>query len=486
MSSNKISITELEFDTIKTNLKTYLSSQSQFQDYDFEGSGMSVLIDLLAYNTHYMGYYANMLGNEMFLDSAALRDSVVSHAKHLNVHPTSVRTSTAKLNFTFTPTGTPTYLTIAKNTKFNSSINGFNYKFVTNKTTSIARSNTGTYTATDIEVKEGKIMDKQYIVEVADTSQRFIIPNTDVDTSTVFVTVQASENDTTVYTYSDGNAVDITTIKSGDKVYFIHECEDGKYELTFGDGSIGEALTDGNIIFIEYIISAGAAANKASTFLASGQVAELSSENYILTTSQNATGGADIQTIDSIKFQAPKLFAAQGRATTKNDYKAILLNERPDIESITVYGGEDADPVEYGKVFIAIKPTGNTFFTNTVKEHIKSSVLKKSNVVTVTPEIVDPIFYYLQLDITVNYDPTVNLTDEATLKTNINTSVQSYFQTNLEKFDEKFRYSKIAQIVDNTNDSIIGSVTKVRYAQRVFPSILGSPETHTINFNNQE
>ena len=483
-TSNKLTITDLEFDQIKTNLKAYLSAQTTFQDYDFEGAGMSVLIDILAYNTHYTGYYANMLGNEMFLDSSSLRDSAVSHAKHLNVIPTPVKTPTAKLNFTFTPTGTPTSLTIAKDTKFTSSINGVSYKFVTNTTTSIPRSTAGTYTATGVEIKEGKIVNKSYTVNAADTAQRFIIPNANVDTSTLAVTVQNSSSESTVFTYTDGNAVDVTTIKGTDKVFFLQEIENQKYEITFGDGAVGKQLSDANIIFIEYIITSGPTANKASSFTAVGTVAGLSSANYTLTTNTNATGGADIQTVESFKFLAPKLYQAQKRATTKDDYKAILLEQRPDIESITVYGGEDADPVQYGKVFIAVKPIGSNVFSNTAKEDIKNSILKKSNVVTVIPEIVDPVFYHLLIDTTINYDPVTNLTNETTLKTNINTSIQNYFQTNLEKFDQKFRYSKLSQDIDNTNDSIRNNKTIIKYQQRITPATLDTPVTYTLNFNN--
>ena len=483
-TSNKLTITDLEFDQIKTNLKAYLSAQTAFQDYDFEGSGMSVLIDILAYNTHYTGYYANMLGNEMFLDSSSLRDSAVSHAKHLNVIPTSVKTATAKLNFTFTPSGTPTSLTIAKDTKFTSSINGVSYKFVTNTTTTVLRSTAGTYTTTGLEIKEGKIVNKSYTVNAADTTQRFIIPNANVDTSTLAVTVQNSSSDSTVFTYTDGNAVDVTTIKGTDKVFFLQEVESQKYELTFGDGAVGKQLSDANIIFIEYIITSGTTANKASSFTAVGTVAGLSSANYTLTTNTNATGGADIQTVDSLKFLAPKLYQAQKRATTKDDYKAILLEQRPDIESITVYGGEDADPVQYGKVFIGVKPIGSNVFSNTAKEDIKNSILKTSNVVTVIPEIVDPVFYHLLIDTTINYDPITNLTNETTLKTNINTSIQNYFQTNLEKFDQKFRYSKLSQDIDNTNDSIRNNKTTIKYQQRITPATLDTPVTYTLYFSN--
>ena len=483
-SSNKLQITDLEFDQIKSNLKSYLSAQSKFQDYDFEGSGMSVLIDLLAYNTHYTGYYANMLGNEMFLDSSSLRESVVSHAKHLGVTPSSVKASVAKLDFTFTPSSSPISLTIEKNTKFKSNIDGQNYTFVTNKTTSVLRSGTGTYEATGVEITEGKILNKSYTVLASDTGQRFILPNKNIDVDTISVTVQNSSSDSTVFTYTDGNAQDVTTIKGTDRVFFIQEIEDKKYELTFGDGAVGKQLSDGNVIFIEYIVTNGTLANKASVFTASGSVAGLNSGDYTMVTNTNAIGGADIQTISSLKWQAPKLYQAQNRATTRDDYKAILLEERPDIESITTYGGEDADPVQYGKVFIAVKPAGNTTFTNIAKKDIEDNVLKKANVVTVIPVIIDPIFIYLLLDVTVNYDPITNLTDESTLKTNINTAIQSYYQINLEKFDQKFRYSTLTQDIDNTNDSIRNNKTKVKYQQRIAIETLDTPITYTLNFNN--
>ena len=485
-SSNKLNITDLEFDGIKENLKTFLKNQTQFQDYDFEGSGMSIMLDLLAYNTHYMGYYANMLGNEMFLDSSSLRESVVSHAKHLNVHPTSVRASTATLDFTFTPPGDPISLTIKKNTKFTSSLNGVSYIFVTNKATTVPRTSAGTYTATGVEIWEGKILNKKYTVNGADDTQRFIIPNAGVDTSTVTVKVQISKEDTSVETFKDGNAIDVNTIKGSDRVFFLHEIENQRYELTFGDGAVGRQLSDGNIIYIEYIVTSGTAVDKMSDFTAAGQVAGLNSE-FVQgpVTNQAANGGADIQTIESIQYQAPKLYQAQRRATTRDDYKAIILEQRPDIESLVVYGGEDADPVQYGKVFIGLKPNGNNTFSTATKEAIKNSILKQVNVVTVIPEIVDPIFYYLLVDVVVNYDPVTNLTDESTLKTNINTSIQNYFQTNLEKFDQKFRYSQLVQDIDNTDNSIRNNKTTVKYRQMISPATLNTPATYTINFNNE-
>jgi len=482
MASTKIAVTDLEFDNIKSNLKTFLKSQSQFTDYDFDGSSMDVLMDILAYNTHYMGYYANMLGNEMFLDTASLRSSVVSHAKHLNVIPNSTTAPEALLNMTFTPSGSPTALTISKNTKFKTNINGTDYNF----TTTVANTITplaGIYSISNLAIKEGSLLTKTYTVNLSNPSQRFLIPNSNVDISTISITIQNSSSDSTVTTWTDGNALDVTTITSTNKVYFIQEVEEQKYEILFGDGAVGKQLVDGNIIFIEYLITQGVVANKASSFTAIGTVAGLSSADYTLTTASAASGGAALESMNSIKNNAPKLYQAQKRSTTKDDYKAILLSERTDIESLTVYGGEDASPAVYGKVYIAVKPVGNTTYSNTTKDDIKNVILKKTNVVTIIPEIVDPIFYYIIVDTTVNYDPVTLLITEDQLKTLVNTSITSYFTSSLQKFDQKFRYSVLTKDVDNTNTSIRNSKTTIKYQFRISPASLGTTSTYTLEFN---
>ena len=483
MASKKIAITDLEFDEIKTNLKEYLSAQTTFQDYDFEGSGMDILMDVLAYNTHYMGYYANMLANEMFLDTASLRESVVSHAKHLNVIPTSIVAPTAYLDMTFTPSDSPVSLTIAKDTKFTTSISASSYTFTTTKATTIIPAS-GVYSVSNLAIKEGKIVNKRYDVELADISQRFIIPNANVDTSTIVVTVQNSDSDNTTVTWADGNSLDVTTITSTQKVYFLQEVEEGKYELIFGDGAVGKQLEDGNIVFIEYLITKGVTANRASTFTAVGSVAGLTSANYTLTLASAASGGATTESIRSLKNNAPKLYQAQKRATTKDDYKAILLAERSDIESITVFGGEDASPAVYGKVYIAVKPTGNESYSGTTKDVLKNNILKKTNVVTVQPEIIDPIYYYLLITTTVNYDPVTLLTNEDTLKSAIDTSITNYFTTDLQKFDQKFRYSVLTKKIDNTNSAIRNSKTSIKYQMRISPVTLATTSTYTMEFNN--
>ena len=482
MASNKISVTDVEFDSIKSNLKAHLKSQTQFQDYDFEGSSMDVLMDVLAYNTHYMAYYANMLGNEMFLDTASLRSSVVSHTKHLNVIPTSITAPTAYLDMTFTPDDSPVSLTIAKDTQFKTVISGITYNFTTTTATTIIPT-AGVYSVSNLAIKEGTLLSNAYTVDLANPNQRFPIPNANVDTSTVAVRVQNSANDTAVVTWADGNALDVTTITSTQKVYFLQEVEEQKYEIFFGDGAVGKQLADGNIVYIEYLITGGSTANKASTFTATGTVAGLSSANYTLTVASAASGGAFAESINSLKNNAPKLYQAQKRATTKDDYKSILLAERSDIESITVFGGEDASPAVYGKVYIAVKPTGNESYSTTTKDVLKNNILKKTNVVTVQPEIIDPIYYYLLITTTVNYDPVTLLTNEDTLKSAIDTSITNYFTTDLQKFDQKFRYSVLTKKIDNTNSAIRNSKTSIKYQMRIVPVTLATTSTYTMEFN---
>jgi len=335
-----------------------------------------------------------------------------------------------------------------------------------------------------VEVKEGNLLTKSYTVNLADTAQRFLIPNANVDTTTINITVQNSASDSTVFTYADGNALDVTTITSTQRVYFIQEVEDQKYEIFFGDGAIGRQLADGNIIFVEYLTTSGTLANKASAFTAVGTVAGLTSGNYALTVGTTAVGGAAIESINSVKHNAPKLYQAQKRATTKDDYKAILLGEREDIESIAVYGGEDADPPVYGKVYIAIKPTGNAAYSSATKDDIKTSILKKTNVVTVIPELVDPIYYYIIVDTVVNYDPVTLLTTEDSLKATIDSTINSYFLSDLQKFDQKFRYSVLTKKIDNTSQAVRNSKTTIKYQLRITPATLATTSTYTLEYGN--
>ena len=479
----KLSATELDFDQIKTNLKTFLSNQALFQDYDFEGSGMSIILDLLAYNTHYMALQANLTANEMFLDSATLRESIVSLAKHLNYTPTSATAPVAKLNLILKPTDTPSSINIDKGTKFTTTVDNINYNFVNLKTYTIIPDLQGVYSINDVEIKEGKILSFSYTKDSTDSQQRFLIPNKNVDTATISVVVQTSSTDTTTNTFTA--AKETTLITGTDKVYWIQEVEDEKWEIYFGDGTVGQALTDGNIITIEYLVTKGDAANKALTFKQSTTVGGLTSDLVTITTSQIASNGSAIQTKEDVAFLAPKLYSTQGRAVTTIDYKNVLLKERTDIDSITVWGGEDASPVAYGTVNIAIKPNNASVYSDAIKTDIINQILKTRSIVSITPKIIDPIYTYINITSSINYDPVVLTTTSTELQSGIETVIKNYFTSTLSKFDIKFRHSIISGLIDKHNKAIRNNSTIVTMEMEANPLAYTTSYTHILNFSNE-
>ena len=303
--ATKLDISELDFDTIKDNLKTFLSQQDEFRDYDFEGSGMSVLLDILAYNTHYLGFNANMLANEMYLDSADLRSSVVSLAKQVGYTPTSATCSTANINVVVN-NGVGSSITMSRGTKFTSSVNGQSYTFVNNADISVIPGD-GVYTFSNVELKEGSLLNFKYTANTTDIDQRFLIPNDNVDTTTLTVKIQNSSSDSITNTYSLANG--ITALDSTSKVYFLQEVEDGRYEVYFGDGVLGRAVADGNIVILDYIVCNTDAANGASSFTLSGTLDGFA--NVTITTNSGAAGGSDQESISSIKYNAPRDYTAQ-------------------------------------------------------------------------------------------------------------------------------------------------------------------------------
>ena len=395
----KLEVTDLDFDTVKDNFKVFLKQQSVFTDYDFEGSGMSVLMDLLAYNTHYLAFHSNMLANEMFLDTSLNRASAVSHAKAIGYTPVSMKASNASVTITVSnvPT-TQTILTMPAGTIFNSTVDGVNYQFVT-IADATANSTSGIFTFSNVRIYEGTRITFRYVVDSNNLEQRFIIPSNKVDTSTLTVRIQNSSSDTTTTTYSLNT--DYTTLNSTSTVYFLQEVEDGKFQVYFGDGVIGKKPTDNNIILLSYVVTNGTGADGANAFTAASSIGGYSSITTLTVTS--ASGGGDPETVDSIKFNAPLKYASQGRAVTPDDYKSIIPSLYSNIRSIQVWGGEDNDPAIYGRVYISIKPTTGDSLTDSSKAIITDG-LKQYNVASVTPVIVDPETLSLVLGVTVKYN----------------------------------------------------------------------------------
>jgi len=437
-SQGRLEITDLDFDTIKANFKSFLSQQTQFTDYNFEGSGMSVLMDLLAYNTHYLAFHANMLANEMFIDTALTRSSAVSHAKALGYLPSSSKSSNAYVDVTVTdvPT-TQKSLVMAAGTIFSTSVDDVTYQFATiaDHTTT---SETGTFIFSDVRIYEGTRITYQYTVDSNNLEQQFIIPSALVDTGTLVVSVQASPSDITTEVYTLNT--DYATLTSTSLKYFLQEVEDGKFEVYFGDGVIGKKPTDGNIVILKYVVTNGSTADGASAFTASSTVGGYSNVSALVTA--NASGGGDAETVDSIKFNAPLKYAAQGRAVTPDDYKAIVPSVYTNIKSIQCWGGEDNDPPIYGRVYIAINPTSGTTLTTTTKNSIIAS-LKNYNVASITPVIVDPEILYLVLGITAKYNSTLTEKTKTDIKALVETTLSSYNTNNLQKFDSVFRHSNL-------------------------------------------
>ena len=479
----KFSATELDFNEIKTNLKDFLRDQAQFQDFDFEGSGMSILLDVLAYNTHYLALQANLTVNESFLDSATLRESIVSLAKHLNYTPTSATAPLAKINLELKPTTQTPAINIDRGTKFTTTIDGESYTFVNVKTYSVIQNLDGKYLIDDVEIVEGKILDFEYIVDSNNPLQRFVIPNKNVDVSTLSVVIQASSTDTTTEVFLP--AKETTLITGTDRVYFLQEVEDEKFELTFGNGTVGASVVDGNIIKINYLVTRGPNANSAREFKQVAQVGGLSSDKVTITTSQVASNGGLIQSKEDVQFLAPKLFSTQGRAVTTADYKNILLKERRDIESIVVWGGEDADPKAFGTVNIAIKPFNQTTYSNAIKKDITNSLLKDRNIVSITPVIQDPDFTYVNVKSDINYDPVILTTTSSQLQTNIENTIKEYFKTTLNKFDIKLRHSVLSSVIDDTDKSIRNNETTLTFEKEANVLKFNTAFTFTLKFNNE-
>ena len=474
--ATKLEISELDFDGIKSNLKTFLSQQNEFTDYDFEGSGMSVLLDVLAYNTHYLGYNANMLANEMYLDSADLRSSVVSLAKQVGYTPTSCTSSTATLTVLVND-ATGASLTMSRGTKFSTTVDGQSYSFVNNADVSITPVS-GVYQFDNLTVYEGSYLNYKYTANTSDIDQRFIIPNDSVDTTTLTVKVQESSSDATTNTYT--LATGITGLDSTSKVYFLQEVEGGRFEVYFGDGVTGKTIADGNIVILDYINGNRDAPNGATTFTLSGTIGGFSSAT--ITTVSNASGGTGLESISSIKYNAPRDYSAQDRAVTAEDYKTLVKGLYANAQAVQVYGGEDAATPDYGKVYISIKAKSGSNLTTATKESIVQS-LKSYAVASVTPVIIDPETTFITLVVNFKYNSGITTKDVSTLQTNVLTKIASYNNNTLEDFAGMFRYSKLIEDINNADTSILSNITTVRM-YKYFTPTLNSGIKYTLNYNN--
>ena len=474
--AHRLDISELDFENIKGSLKRFLSNQNEFKDYDFEGSSMAILLDLLAYNTHYLAYNANFVANEMFMDTAQLRSSVASLAKLVGYTPNSARAPIADLKLVIND-GTGATITIPAGTKFSSSIDGLTYTFVSIADKTIQPVD-GIYTAQSLEVYEGTYVSYNYTFDSSDIDQRFLIPSDRADSTTIKVAVQNSASDTTSNTYT--KATSITELDGTSKVFFLQEAEDGQFEIYFGDGVIGKALDDGNIISISYVVTNKTEANGATSFSLSGSISGFN--DITLTVNSSAQGGNEPEALQSIKQNASSFYSAQDRAVTTEDYKTKVKQLYANTQSVSAWGGEDAETPFYGRVYISILPTSGSNLTDSTKDRIVKD-LKKFSVASVTPVIIDPETTDVLLTTTVKFDEKTTTKVADTIKSNVITTITNYNANTLQAFDTMFRHSKLTGLIDDTDSSILSNITTVQLRKSFTPTI-GSSTKYSINFAN--
>jgi hypothetical protein len=478
-ANSGLQITNLDFGDIKSSLKTFLSQQNTLQDYNFDGSALSVLVDLLAYNTQYNAYYLNMVANEMFLDSAIQRGSVVSHAKLLNYVPQSAVAPKATVQITVNGVTTNT-LTLPKFTSFISeAIDDVNYTFLTTDASTVnVTANTATFN--DVVISQGIASSFSFTYNsTTNPKQLFEIPDPFIDTSTLIVSVQDSSSNSASEIFN--LSTDYINLVPTSKVYFLEEGQNGFYKIYFGDGILGKSLVNGNIVNVSYVSTSGTLSFGANSFSAMSNVGGFS--NVIVSSISSATQGSEKESIDSIKFTAPKAFAAQGRAVTKEDYIYLIQNNSTNlpIDSVSVWGGEENDPPVYGQIFCAVKPAGGFTLTPTQKEKLISEVIKPISVMTVTPTIVDPDYTFIKIDAKVLYDvKKTNLTGNQ-VQTAVVNAIESFSSSTLNTFNSVFKLPELISNIQQANPAIITNECVIRLQKKFYPK-LNSRSTYILDF----
>jgi len=486
----RIAASELDFDQLKNNLVAYMkATDTTFNDYNYEGSAMATIIDVLSYVTHINSMNANFALNETFLDTAQLRTSVVSHAKLLGYTPRSIAPSVAVINCKMakgsaTPLwnhdadNNPLPLTMTRGTTFQTVIDGITYPMFNSTTTTINYDATNGWLFSNLEIEQGTLETIVYTYQ-NNTFETYLIPDINANTKSIKVTVKDSSASTAskVYTLN----TNMVNLDGTSEVYFLEEGRDGYYEIKFGDNIVGKRPLNGAIITIEYSkISSGTDVNGATTFTLTDSIAGNSDETITLVT--KATGGAPRETKEAIKFNAPLSHVSQNRAVTPDDYKTIIKNEFADIEAVAVWGGEDHDVPDYGKVYISIKPLSAETLTDAQKTTIKTNILKPKNVVSITPVLVDPEYTYIDLEVYFKYNPNLATVTASGLATSIRTTLVAYNNDTLKSFNGVYRDSNVVKKIDDTNIAILSNITRVKMTKKITP-ILGTATKYTLKFN---
>ena len=479
MANSALSVANVDFAAIKTELKTYLDSQSIFNDYNFVGSNLNVLLDVLAYNTFMQNFYLNQVASESFLDSAQLRDSIMSHAKTLNYLPKSQTSARAEVNIEVFPANTPGTITMPKHTSFTTSVDSNSYIFTTDEGRTIQADANGRYYANSVSIYEGEIVTELFQVNTANADQRYVLSNQEIDTGSLSVKISTSSSDTSNSEWKSS----LTTIglSGTSNVYYIVPAEGGKYELQFGDGILGRPLINGNIVEATYRKCNANTANEASVFVNSDDIQGHS--NVVITTISAASGGGFAESNNSIKFNAPKSLAIQDRTVTTDDYKTILKQEFNDIEAINVYGGEEATPPEFGKVLISIDLTNADGIPNSKKKVIEDFVQLRAPL-GITPKVIDPAFLYVDVSSKVLYNPNVTVKSDSEIETVVSASINTHATDTINDFNSKLRVSKLSAAIDAADASILNSENSI-LLQKKFTPTLNAKGNHTLDFVNE-
>lgn len=476
MSNNRLKISDLDYNEIRNNLREFLQSQDAFSDYDFDGSALSVLLDLLAYNTHYNAIYTNLAVNEMFLDSASKRSSVISIAHNYGYVPRSSRTPKAIANVLLTEENAIDQIKyLNKFSPFSTTYDNVSYTFYTLKDYS-AEKNNDEYVFENVELYEGTPDTRVYVC--TEENQRFLLPNLDIDTSTIELTVRQTTEEQDYEKYFLAN--DILDLQSDSRVYFLKELEDETYEIYFGSNGLGKSILPGNVITVTYLITNKGAANGASSFSYNGD--ELSG-SVVVSVISSASGGNDPETVPEIKYNVSKSFYDQNRAVTSGDYVSLLKRYYTDIESISVWGGEENDPPQYGRVYIAIKPLSKPYLTPGDKSYITNSILKNKNIVSINPIIVDPSYLEMDLSCTVYYNNNLTSRSSGQMINAVTSAIVNYRNEYLRKFDGIFRMSKFSAAIDSVDQSIQSNITTFKLYSNVFPKF-NVISQYILNLNN--
>ena len=481
-ANSNIQITELDFNNIKNNLKTFLQSQDILKDYNYDGSALNILLDVLAYNTHYNAYYLNMIANEMFLDTALVRNSVVSNAKLLGYVPKSSIAPQATINLTLYQVA-DTNLTLPKFTNFLSeAIDGTNYNFVTTDSTTVSVFNNEAVFANTI-IRQGTPATSSYLVdETSNPKFTFRINDVNVDTSTLQVLVQQSSSNSSYEIYTP--ASDYLTLTGDSLVYFLQEGLNGYYEIYFGDGILGKKLTNGNIVKTSYVVTSGSLSAGANSFVLLDQISGYS--NNMVTSITSASQGSGKESISSIKFQAPKNYSAQGRAVTKEDYITAIQQNKLGyaFDAVSVWGGQENDPPVYGQVFISLKPTGGYSLTPTQKQRLITDVISPISVMTVQPTIVDPDYTYVQFNVNVYYDPKKTSYTAMQIENLIKTQINNYALSSLNTFNSTLKLSDFSTRINNSDQSIITNEISIQLQKKFYPQ-LNSAASYNLFFGTE-